>query len=405
MHPFPLLEAFWASLDPDSPSGDDPKLLVSALLQFYRDTSKQLTLAAQSRWQTELFQRQKRPLQDNLRTAIEVCRSLSETLKEGGSPSPEMTAKLKTVDSEFRKVIFDLEAEEKEFQLPSSPSPVLRQLNYFFEGWRRGLLSSSPLRGFLEEFHGRTSQTLRDIIENLEVEPKDESPRETELLGEISELTGQLERQIGQLRDSLTGGPSACVPLVGSILKNGEALARAYSELEQCRPASQDCPFCGGVLALTGKCQDCGRLLPHLDEKLADTPEGDSAFRALHLRALDEALLAWEKAPEREQLWRDLQQAVKVFDRQIEQAKREFEHLSGHSERPIASDHPDRVHEETLRTVGELFVKGRGILSRFAFQPFPPHETLPTDWRDPLLEAEDYLWELEEAAGHEGGAE
>ena len=69
--------------------------------------------------------------------------------------------------------------------------------------------------------------------------------------------------------------------------------------------------------------------------------------------------------------------------------------LEASPDRPIDSASRERLDEAELTEISKVFVEAQRVLSAFAFQPFPPHDDLPTDWQAPLLAVEPRLQALE----------
>lgn len=390
-----MIEAFWASLDSERPSGDDPARVALALQRFFTDLEQHCQRARASRWRTELFLETAPRLETQLREVVTVCGELARTLPDARH-SPQLET-LRQLDQSIRGATFALEQEERGFGLPNLSSPQLMQFNYLFEGWKRGLLDSSPLAGFLKSFLGALDEATREVAKAQGSAAERESEQET-LAVELAqqELEG-LQKALLALRSKLSGAASACLSEVEQVLQHGSELARAFQMIEQCAPLAEPCPFCGGELSLSGRCRTCGRRLPHLEENV---PEGEQApiesnFRANNLRMVDLALLRWQREPTSDELWKEFQGAVRRFGQQVEEGRKEIEMLATAPDRPVASDSPDRIREQQLGEVAEAFNQAQISLSRFAFQTFPPSDNLPENWREGLFAAEARLQQLE----------
>lgn len=395
MHPFPLIEALWASLDQERPSGDDPVRVASALHRFYGDFHRGFLEGRKNRWKTKLFHRNAPLVEDGLKAAIEVTRQLSETLSN--DRNPPALAELRRLDQSIRTLVFELDQEERGFGLPSLPSPQLMQMNYLFEGWARSLLPPDPLGQFLADSLKSVGQTRQEIQRAGDTASERESSEETQAVEEASRELESLYQALNSLASKLESDPASCNPVRDSILEHGHKLHRAFLQLEQCAPLSEPCPFCSGELSLSGRCRTCGRRLPHLEEGPAGEETAqpiESNFRANNLRAVDLAVLHWEAAPN-ENLWKDLQAAVRRFGQQVTQGQKKVAMLAGSPDRPVSSDSPDRLREAELIEIGKAFNEGQKLLSNFAFQPFPPKQGLAENWRESLYQAEARLQALE----------
>ena len=80
MHQFPLIEAFWASLDKERPSGDDPKRVALALSRFYQDFKSNIDRSRGSRWKTPLFKESDPQIQAGLNRLLGLVDEITPTL-------------------------------------------------------------------------------------------------------------------------------------------------------------------------------------------------------------------------------------------------------------------------------------------------------------------------------------
>ncbi len=399
-----MIEALWASLDSERPSGDDPARVASALERFYSDLAQHFQKARPSRWKTPLFLETSPRLEKEVGQAVTLCGRLAAVLSNDRNP-PELES-LRQLDPSIRKATFALEQEERGFGLPMLPSPQLMQLNYLYEGWKRDRLGSEPLERFLGTFLTSTREARKEISASQGAVSERESEQEKEAVELAAQAVEALEQALTRMQKALPSGAQACQTARDEALKQGAELARAFQQIEQCAPLAEPCPFCGGELSLSGRCRTCGRRLPHLEE---GTQEGEapleSDFRANNLRTVDLALLRWQKDPANDELWKEFQGAVRRFGQQVEQGRKEVEMLATVPDRPIAPDSPDRLREAELAEIGEAFNQAQVTLSRFAFQNFPPTEQLPESWREGLFVAEARLQLLEKSLDQakEGG--
>lgn len=396
MQAFPLIEALWASLDKERPSGDDPARVVSALHRFYQDFQRNYTQGRRNRWKTPVFNAQDPGIRANLELAIELTGNLSANF----SPDSPLLSELRRLDPELRKAIAALDIEERTFNIQPNESPKLMQLDYLFEGWSRGLLSAEPLEAFLKEFLRATGGTRGDIVSALKTSKsrEKESEEETSAIEQATSGVDHLETSLRELLNSLGRGAVACRPLRDSIMQHGRQLGQAFHRLEQVSPITEPCPFCGGSLSLSGRCRSCGRRLPHLEEVEGPTGGADapqSPFISNNLRRVDLALNAFNNDPDNESLWKEFQEAVRHLGKQVDAGKQQVEMLSSSPDRPIDPDSPERMDERELADISSVFVKAQRALAAFAFQPFPPEGDLPEDWREPLLTVEPRLQALE----------
>lgn len=395
MHPFPLIEALWASLDPERPSGDDPARVVSALSRFFQDFQRNYQVGRRHRWKTPLFLAHDEKLLRHLQQAVELTTQLSHGVRAG---APELE-ELRQLDREVRQAVWALEQEERGFGLTPHESPKLRQLDYLFEGWLRGLLPVEPLEDFLQEFLQATAVTRQEIASAVS-DPKKrekESDEEARVIASTSDTVDRLEKALRQLQSSLPQGPASCRPLRDAILQGGQQLGESFHQLEKITPAREPCPFCDGDLSLSGRCRQCGRRLPHLEE--VQGPEGgtepESPFVSNNLRQVDLALSAFDQDPDDESLWKAFQEAVRHFGKQVDAGRQQVEMLANSPDRPLDSSSKERLDEAELAEISAVFTQAQRVLASFAFQPFPPEHDLPDDWRQALLAVEPRLQALE----------
>lgn len=400
MHPFPLIEALWASLDQERPSGDDPVRVASALHRFYADFLQGFRQGRRNRWKTELFKRSSTKLEEDLNAVLQLCAQLSASLAAGGG-ADEFSKRLRDLDLAIREALWELEQEERGFALPPLPSPQLMQLNYLYEGWARSLLPVEPLQSFLGEFAGSLEQARQEVKKAGQTVSERESEQETKAVESASQSLDGLAQAITKLLSTLPNGAASCAPIRDQIVTLGGKLSQAFSELEQCAPLAEPCPFCNGELSLSGRCRTCGRRLPHLEDDLPPGEEQplESTFRANNLRAVDMAVLQFESDPTSEPLWKALQAAVRRFGDQVSEGRKRVGMLATSADRPVASDSPERLREVELEKIGEAFLEAQKVLSKFAFQSFPPDGALPRDWRETLYVAEARLQQLESKLG------
>ncbi len=402
MQEFPLIDALWASLDKERPSGDDPARVVSALHRFYTDLHRAYLQGRRNRWKTPLFQSVDGPLRVGLEKVLELTVALDKLGAEiEGSHHLE---DLRQTDLKLRQAIHKLGEEEKTFGLEARESPKLQQLDYLYEGWSRSLLDSESVETFLRQFLQATHSTRTDIAKAEREATKKSSEEELEAIEEATSRVDQLEAIIGGLLESLPSGPSVCRPLRDALFENAEGLGLAFHRLEQCSPIQEPCPFCGGSLSLSGRCRSCGRRLPHLEEVEAGEQTGPTSdFLSNNLRAVDFALQAWESDPDSEELWRQFQDSVRTFGKQVDAGRQQLQMLEASPDRPIDPASRERLDEAELNDISKVFVEAQRVLSAFAFQPFPPYDDLPSDWTDPVrameprLQALEERWKIEEA--------
>jgi hypothetical protein len=392
---FPLIEALWASLDKERPSGDDPARVVSALHRFYTDFQRFYTQGRRNRWKTPLFNSLDPGLRANLERALELTSTLDNSFR---ADSP-LLDELRRLDPEIRRALAALEQEERGFGIAANESPKLMQLDYLFEGWSRGLLPVDPLQTFLGEFQKASRGTRGEIAQAI----KSAKPREKELedettaIAQATEQVDRLEQNIQNLLANLGKGAAACRPYRDAIMEHGQQLGQSYHRLEKISPPTEPCPFCNGQLSLSGRCRSCGRRLPHLEE--IDSGPGSeqpqSPFISNNLRRVDLALAAFNQDPDNEGLWKNFQEAVRHLGRQVDAGRQHVEMLANSPDRPIDPAAPERLDEAELVEISAVFVKAQRALATFAFQPFPPIDDLPDDWREPLLAIEPRMQALE----------
>lgn len=397
MQAFPLIEAFWASLDREQPSGDDPVRVAAALHRFYLDFQRAYLQGRRHRWKTPLFQTEDPLLRAGLEQAIELTGNLSSALPFDTA----LLAQLGDVDPQIRKAAWALEQEEKTFGLTAYASPKLCQLDYLFEGWARKFLPVDPLEAFLQDFIQAASATQKEIeVALATAKTRDtESNEEKEAICSASTGVDGLIAKLIKLQANLALGVQACRPLRDAIFDLGAQLGQSYQKLEQVAPVGEPCPFCGGNLSLSGRCRNCGRRLPHLEDtahdRAADAMEPQSPFISNHIRRVDLALNAFYNDPDNEELWREFQESVRTFGRQVDAGRQHIEKLQYSPDRPIDSASPERLAEQDLVDIAKVFHTAQRALAQFAFQPFPAEGDLPEGWRDPLLAIEPKLQALE----------
>jgi hypothetical protein len=392
LHQFPLIEAFWASLDKERPSGDDPKRVARAVSKFYQDFKSSIDRSRDSRWKTPLFKQADPQIQAGLKSLLALVDEIIPNLPAVDSAKLD---EIRKNDETVRKALFALEQEEMKLDLPRFPSPKLNQFNYLYEGWRRNFLDSEPLRSFLAEYRQAVAQTAKEVQEaERHVNPR-ESEEEKAAVEEAVTAVARFGIALSSLSAKLPSGPEACGDLVARVLEIGQELGAVFQTLEQCAPLQDPCPFCGGQLSLSGRCRSCGRRLPHLEEGESEGPEIQSEFISNNCRAVDLALLRWESEPENEELWRDFQEAVRTFASHVVQGRKSLEMLAMSSERPIDSQHEMRKKEVVLKEVADIFQSTLSALSKFSQASHPPAQPLDGSWREPLKEAELKLQELE----------
>ena len=395
MHPFPLIDAFWASLNKERPSGDDPKRVASALNNFYTDLQKRLNEGRVSRWKTPLFKQLDPDVSRRVEELVNLTAELSITL-----PSIDQAKldRLKALDEAVRKATFELAQEESQIALEPHPSPKLNQFNYLFRGWERGLLDRLPIEKFSAEYAKLLGTTRREIESTVnQVSPRESEQEKQSIDSAITQLS-ELEALVQGFRQLLPQGAPACTAIVDRLLATGKSLGKTFETLEQCAPLQDPCPFCGGQISLSGRCRSCSRRLPHLEEVAPEGGEGPtSTFLTQNCRAVDIALLNWEAEPENQDLWLEFQKAVRQFAGHVTRGHKEAEMLAMSPDRPIDSQSELRKQEETLKEVGQAFQEALTTLSKFSDNPLPPAHRLDDKWRESLREAEEKLRELQTA--------
>lgn len=395
MHEFPLIDALWASVDKEKPSGDDPKRVALALARFYRDLRGHLDENRALRWQTPLFQKNDPVISSNLDELIPLCDELGTLLPQA---DPGLLEELRKLDHSLRTAIFSLEEEEKTWGLPRHASPKLNQFQYLFEGWKRNYLSLDPFESFLQDYLGSVDATLAEIKMAETRENPHESDEEKEAIERAVATVTQLQHNLTELTNNLYSGAAACAPFAERILATGQALGQVFETLERCSPLEDPCPFCGGQISLSGRCRKCSRRLPHLDESQPATQEIQSDFISVNCRAVDLALTRWELEPEDFDLWHEFQVSVREFANHVNKGRQALDMLAMAPDRPIDSASSQAQREETLKSVAVAFQDALTILSRFSQPSEPPLHPLDPAWREPLKEAELKLKELEDAA-------
>jgi len=389
------MEAFWASLHPERPSGDDPRQVALALSRFFADLRKNIEKSRALRWRTPLF----RELDPEIRSHLETIQRLLDEILPSLPPGPsDKLEELKQRDQALRKATLALEQEERLTDLPTFESPKLNQFNYFFEGWRRGLLPVDALAKFVREYRLAVEDTRREIEQaQSNVNPR-ESEEEKDAVEQAVAGVEELRSALAELTDKLPNGPGACEEAARRILQSGQSLGSVFHALEQCAPLTDPCPFCGGALSLSGRCRSCGRRLPHLEESAGGKSEITSSFLSNNCRAVDLALLRWEAEPENTELWRTFQEAVRTFAQHVVTGRQSLEMLATAVDRPIDSQHEMRLKEVELKEVGDAFQSALTLLSKYSQPTEPPLDRLDGSWREPLLAAELKLQELERSA-------
>lgn len=389
------MEAYWASIDEERPSGDDPKRVALALQRFYRDLAVNIRQAERNRWKTPLFKK----LLPKVKEQIE---KLSELAGEFASSPPNQNdprlAELRRLDESVRQATFQLQTEEQNFGLPIHPSPKLNQLNYLYQGWKRGLLREESPKEFVVVYRKSLRKTQAEISKAAGKLSGRESETEVSAITTTQELLESMIEEVTNFKNSIAKGPAGGERHVEKLLELGTHLGEAFATLENCSPIKEPCPFCGGQISLSGRCKSCTRRLPHLEVEDAEVEsEGpQSDFRSTSCRALDLAVLAWENSPEDPTLWKELQKAVRDFAGHVTQGRKSFEHLATAQDRPIDADSKLRQQEVALKKVGDIFQSTLSRWSRFTKDSSPPGPA-PQDWRGELLEAESILKELQEA--------
>lgn len=390
-----MIDAFWASLDQERPSGDDPKRVASALSQFYRDLQKHLGEVATVRWRTPLFLELDPTIRSTLSQLQELTTDVERLLP---TPPQETLSRLRALDESLREATFRLEEEERNSDLVAYDSPKLNQLNYLYQGWQRGFLESGVLKEFLRQYSRSVGETRRDMrAAEGRLNPR-ESDQEREAVEQALRSVDRLAALITRLLDTIPAGPKSCQPVVDEILALGQGLGEVFQTLERCAPLQDPCPFCGGEISLSGRCRRCTRRLPHLEDPEVTDSDFSSDFESLNCRALDLAYQRWESSRSDLELWRALQEAVREFSGHVTNGRKSLEMLSTAPDRPIDPDSEARRHEDRLKAVADTFQATVSLLSRFTQSPQPPEEVLTTDWRAPLKAAESELRVLEQAS-------
>ena len=395
MHSFPLIDALWASLDEERPSGDDPKRVASALHRFFVDLRANLERSREHRWKTELFLKLEPQVRRDVTDLLQLAEELSQSLP---TRDPEALERLRSLDTSLRKATFELAQEEAAYQLAPHPSPKLNQFNYLFRGWERGLLERDPIEKFSGEYLRQVQTTRREIESTVQqISPRESEREKTAIENAVQQLT-ELASTLQAFRQTLSLGPSSCTSIVERLLESGRDLGRTFDVLEQCAPLEDPCPFCGGQISLSGRCRSCSRRLPRLEESSSDgeaVPQ--SSFETQNCRDVVQALLLWEAEPENQSLWLEFQKAVRTFAAQATKGHKDAEMLAMAPDRPIDSQSEPRRQEEKLKEVGQAFQTALTTLSRFSDHATPPASPLGDQWREPLREAEAILRELQTA--------
>jgi DNA repair exonuclease SbcCD ATPase subunit len=392
LHPFPLIEAFWASLDSERPSGDDPKRVALALSKFYTDLKKHVEQTRTFRWKTELFKSSDPEIRSTLDQILKLINEIEPTLP---GADPTKLEQLRGLDESVRKTTFALEQEERQNDLPLFESPKLNQFQYLYEGWRRGLLPLEPLKSFLHDYRQAVRQTSREIEEAAKSVNPRESAEEKAAVDQATASVAELRKALSEFASKLEAGAEACHPIAAKVLETGKTLGSVFHTLEKCAPLQDPCPFCGGQISLSGRCRSCSRRLPHLEETESEGQEIVSDFRSQNCRAVDLALLRWEAEPENSELWRGFQEAVREFGKHVVTGRKSLEMLAVAADRPVDSQSEMRKKEKTLAEVADSFQSALTLLSKFSQSAQPPETPLDGAWREPLKEAEQILRELE----------
>ncbi len=388
------MEALWACLDQERPSGDDPKRVVLALNRFFIDFQQHLKSARTSRWKTPLFRELEPVINRNLEELISLTEALGKTLPQS---SEEQLRSLRQLDRELRRATASLEEEEANCGLPVHPSPKLNQFNYLFEGWCRGYLPAEPILRFAKQYHSQVTATGKEIAEILKRTSQRQNSQETQAATLAQQTIAELALQVEQFRVQASDNPESCRPLVQSILALGERLGEAFKTLENAPPLGEPCPFCGGQISLSGRCRSCSRRLPHLEEIESQGGEPQSEFLSNNCREVDTALRVWEAEPENLELWQRFQKAVQHFASAVTQGRKSLENLAASPDRPIDHESDLRSKEAELKKVGEAFQDALSTLARFSRSCSPPEHSLDPQWREPLAEAELTLQRLQTA--------
>lgn len=394
MQPFPLIEAFWASIDKERPSGDDPKRVAFALHSFYSDLKQHAKSHREARWKTPLFKKLEPVFLESLEQLLTLSKDLGESWPELSSVALES---LRSQDKRLRETTFQFEKEEKDYGLPVIESPKLAQFNYLFEGWKRGYSKPEPLKRYAVEYLASIKATQKELAQaKKRVSPR-ESEEEKDAVEAAISAVDSLASRLQDFVQNLASGPQACDSSVAELLVVGSTLGQIFQTLERCAPLADPCPFCGGQISLSGRCRQCSRRLPHLEETELTEGEAQSEFLSVNCRAVDQALLKWESDPQNEELWKAFQQAVRAFAGHVTKGGRELENLSTNPERPVDRESSLRQQETVLAEVGSAFQAALTTLSKYSQSNRPPTKKLDPAWRAPLLEAELKLQELQTA--------
>jgi hypothetical protein len=388
------MEALWASLDKERPSGDDPKRVVFALQRFYSDLQAHLKKARRSRWKTSLFRELEPGINKNVSLLLELTGTLARALPQADLGLLE---NLRTTDESLRRATASLEKEELEFGLPVHPSPKLNQLNYLFEGWRRRYLPLNSVREFSIQYGKDIAVTKKELATTKERATGRESETETEAIELAVNSVAALADHMKRFTKTTDSGAEACVPIVNEILELGKRLGEAFQTLEQCAPLKEPCPFCGGVISLSGRCRSCSRRLPHLEQVEPEEGSPQSTFLSQNCRALDLAVLKWETNPKDLGLWKKLQTAVREFASHVTQGRQSMEMLALAQDRPIDPDSAPRQNETRLQQVGAAYQEALTTLAKFSEPNCPPESPLDPSWREPLKAAELELQSIQQA--------
>ena len=393
MHKFPLIEAYWASLDSERPSGDDPKRVALALQNFYNDLAQTVRQGHRNRWKTPLFKKVYPEVVKQIERLQELCGELAAAVP---ADDDRRLVELRSLDESLRRSTFQLQTEEQNFGLPVHPSPKLNQLNYLFQGWKRGLLAVESVEDFAKLYERSVRQTQKELSQIV----KNPNPKEGETeRAAIEKAVKTIETMLADSQaflSKLGRSAAACEPHLERMLQQGHTLGEAFETLEQCAPITDPCPFCGGQISLSGRCKSCTRRLPHLETVESPEEGPQSEFLSKSCRALDLAVLAWENNPTDLETWKELQKAVREFGGHVSEGRKSFDMLAAAQDRPIDADSRERKQEESLKKVGQLFQETLTLWSRLTQSSEPP-VVAPQGWRDPLKEAEEILRELQEA--------
>ena len=387
------MEAYWASLDSERPSGDDPKRVALALQSFYNDLAQTVRQGHRNRWKTPLFQKVYPEVVKQIERLHDLSRELAEVVP---APDDRRLDELRALDESLRRSTFQLQTEEQNFGLPIHPSPKLNQLNYLFQGWKRGLLEVESVEDFAKLYDRSIRQTQKELRKILKTPNPKEGDTERLAIEKAVASVESMSRESQAFLSKLGGSARECEPHLERLMQQGHTLGEAFETLEQCAPITDPCPFCGGQISLSGRCKNCTRRLPHLESLDAEEEGPRSEFLSKSCRALDLAVLAWENNPEDLEAWKELQKAVREFGSHVSEGRKSFDMLAAAQDRPIDADSRERKQEESLKKVGQLFQETLTLWSRFTQSSEPPGSP-PQGWRNPLKEAEEILKELQEA--------